>query len=156
VLEADDGSLAAALAGGDRVTVEAADGRVDLGPEDVDLSQETEVGWGMASEGGLTVALGLDVTPELREEGLARDLLRVVQDARKAAGLDISDRIELAVATEGEPARALDRHRAWLGGEALAVGVLDGDPPWQPERTETAELDGTPVRIAIRRAPPLS
>jgi isoleucyl-tRNA synthetase len=153
-LDADDGSLAAALAGGDRVTVEAAGGRVDLGPEDVDLSQETEVGWGMASEGGLTVALGLDVTPELREEGLARDLLRVVQDARKAAGLDISDRIELAVATEGEPARALDRHRAWLAGEALAVEVLDGDPPWQPEHKERAELDGTPVRIAIRRAPP--
>ena len=51
----------------------------------------------MASEGGITVALDLELDDALRREGLARELVRLVQDARKAAGLDVSDRIELGV-----------------------------------------------------------
>jgi isoleucyl-tRNA synthetase len=148
-----DGDLGAALARGERVTVAVGGGGVELGPEDVDLSQETEAGWGVASEGGLTVALDLELTPELRQEGLARDLLRLVQDARKAAGLAVTDRIGLAVTCGGDVATALARHRAWLAGEALAVEVIEGDPSWEPDHREAADLDGEPVQVALRRVP---
>src|SRR5207247_2143376 len=92
-LARDDGTLASRLARDEHVTIEVEGEPITLSPEDVDLVQETKEGWGVASEGGLTVALDLEVTRELRLEGLARELIRFVQDARKAAGLEVSDRI---------------------------------------------------------------
>ena len=94
----DDGTLAGALARGERVTVSLPSGDVDLGSDDVDLAQDVREGWGVASDGGLTVALDLDLDEDLRREGVARELVRVIQDARKDAGLDVSDRIQLGVA----------------------------------------------------------
>ena len=88
------------------MTVDLADGRRSSStPDDVDLTQEVREGWGVASDGGITVALDLELTEELRREGLARELVRRVQDARKAADLDVSDRIELGVASGGSVAR---------------------------------------------------
>jgi isoleucyl-tRNA synthetase len=150
-LERDDGSLAGALAAGEAVAVEAGGDRVRLTPDDVDLAQETRPGWGVASEGGLAVALDLEVTPELRLEGLARDLLRLVQDARKTAGLEVSDRIELALEGRGELERVLEAHGTWLGREALATTLDLGAPQWRPDHSERGELDG-PVEISLRRA----
>ena len=71
-------------------------------------------GWGVASDGGYTVALELEVTPELRLEGLARELVRIAQDARKAAGLDVSDRIVLGIDVDGELAEARDAHARFI------------------------------------------
>jgi isoleucyl-tRNA synthetase len=152
-LSEDDGTAAARLARGKTVNIEAGGEDIVVGPDDVELSQETGSGWGMASEGGVTVALDLDVTPELRREGLARDLVRAVQDARKAAGLEVSDRIELAVDASGETARALEEHRDWVSGEVLAtrieVGPADG---WSDARRDRSTIDGAPVGLAIRPA----
>jgi isoleucyl-tRNA synthetase len=150
-LARDDGSLAAALARGEPVTVPAGEADVELEPDDVDLSQETEAGWGVAGEGGLTVALDLEVTPELRLEGRARDLLRLVQDARKAAGLDVTDRIELAIAGPADIGRVVAEHGQWVAREALATSVEVGDPGWPDAHRETGELDGGPVQIALHR-----
>jgi isoleucyl-tRNA synthetase len=151
-LAKDDGSMAARLARGERITVTVGESPLELGPDDVDLSQETEAGWGVSAEGGLTVALDLEVTPELREEGAARDLLRVVQDARKDAGLAVTDRIDLAVLGSDHVQRLLERHGAWIAAEALAVTLAARDPSWKPDHRTSAHLDGEPVEIALRRA----
>jgi isoleucyl-tRNA synthetase len=150
-LARDDGSIAGVLARGNRVTVRAGQADVELGPDDVDLSQKTEAGWGVAAEGGLTVALDLEVTPELRVEGLARDLLRLVQDARKAAGLEVTDRIELTIGGHQDVERILAAHGAWLAGEALATSVDVGDSGWPDAYRDRGELDDQPVEIALRR-----
>jgi isoleucyl-tRNA synthetase len=151
-LDADDGSLADALASGRAVTVDLPEGPpVDLAPDDVDLVQETLEGWGVVSEGGLTVALELEITPELRREGLARDLVRAIQDARKAAGLQVSDRIELGVTASGEVADALRAHRNDVIGETLAVR-LEEAPVADEAYREEADIEGTPVTITLRRA----
>ena len=147
-LARDDGSLAGVLADGGSVTLETASGPVPLAPGDVDLTQDVLEGWGVASDSGLTVALDLELTPELRREGVARELIRAVQDARKAAGLDVSDRIVLGVATTGPVLDALREHAAAIAGETLAVELVeiaDGDAP-------TVEVGSTPVRLEIRRA----
>jgi isoleucyl-tRNA synthetase len=106
-------------------------------------------GLGVASEGGVTVALELEVTTELRREGVARELVRMIQDARKSAGLEVTDRIELAVETSGEPAEALAAHGVEIAAETLATtvttDVLDGF------RLE-GMLDGTPVIVRLRKA----
>ncbi len=150
-LEQDDGAVAASLARGERVVVQTLSGDVELAPDDVELIQETTGGWGVAAEGGLTVALDLEVTAELALEGIARELVRMVQDARKAAGLQVSDRIELSVAAEGQVGEALRAHREWIAGETLAVAISEG-PMDGTAHEERGDIEGAPVVIGLRKA----
>ncbi|HEV8563560.1 MAG TPA: isoleucine--tRNA ligase [Actinomycetota bacterium] len=142
----DDGTVAAALARGEPITV----GGVELTPDDVDLAQQVREGWGVASEGGITVALELELTTELRREGLARELVRLIQDARKAAGLDVSDRIELGVELPEALAGALDAHGDDVLAETLAVevskGALDGGFRYE------GSIDGVAVAVSVRKS----
>ncbi len=149
-LASDDGSIAAALARGETIPVTFGERSIALVPGDVELVQETRVGWGVASEGGLTVALDVEPTPELRQEGLAREIVRIVQDARKAAGLDVSDRIELTVSSTGEIAEAVEKHAAFIRGETLATSLLLGDVPGA-EHEQEASVDGALVRVGLTK-----
>ena len=148
-LAADDGTLAGRLADGGQVEVAAGEGApVPIGPDDVQLTHDVRSGLGVASEGGVTVALELEITPELRREGLARELVRMIQDARKEAGLQVTDRIVLGVETSGEPAEALAAHGEEIAAETLAAGVatsgVDGS------RLE-GTLEATPVVVSLRK-----
>jgi isoleucyl-tRNA synthetase len=146
----DNGSIAGELASGRSVRVSTSAGEVQLSPEDVDLRQETLEGWGVASEGGVTVALELDLTDELRREGRARELVRLVQDARKAAGLDVSDRIVLGITVQRDLAAALEAHRDEIARETLARSIEPASlAPSIYEQTTV--VDGSEVTIAIRR-----
>ncbi len=84
----------------------------------------------MAGAGAETVALDLELTHELRLLGLLRDIVRVVQDARKSAGLEVTDRIELwwQVGGSPEPAEAITTHAGQLAGEVLAAALHEGAP----------------------------
>jgi len=149
-LAQDDGALAERLADGESVDLPTGDGHaVTIGPSDVDLSHDVRPGYGVATDGVVTVALALEVTPELRREGLARELVRMIQDARKEAGLEVTDRIELAVETSGEPAEALAAHRHEVAAETLATSVATSEV--RGFRLE-ASLEGTPVVVTLRRA----
>jgi isoleucyl-tRNA synthetase len=145
----DDGSLAGRLAAGTAVSVGTSEGDVRLGPDDVDLSQDVREGWGVASDGGVTVALDLHLTDDLRREGLARELIRAVQDARKSAGFEVADRIQLGVTAGAAVGEALSAHRDTVAGETLAVDVIHGEVDGPVVETE---IDGDPVRISVRRA----
>jgi isoleucyl-tRNA synthetase len=105
----------------------------------------------MAAEGGLTVAIELEPTEELRLEGLARELVRLVQDARKGAGLDITDRIELGIQTRGDLARAVAAHRDEIAGETLALSVVEGVVVNADFRQE-ASIEEWAVTISLRKA----
>jgi isoleucyl-tRNA synthetase len=149
-LAADDGATASALARGDAVDLALADGEtVTLQPNDVDLTQEVREGWGVGSEGGVTVALDLEISPALRLEGVARELIRVIQDARKEAGLAVTDRIALGVETDGEIAAALDAHGGVVAGETLATALTSTLDP--AGHRQDAEIEGIPVAISVRR-----
>ncbi|MEW6060105.1 MAG: isoleucine--tRNA ligase [Actinomycetota bacterium] len=151
-LARDDGSLAAALARDERVVIgdSGAADAIELGSGDVDLIQETPEGWGVAAEGGLTVALELKLTDELRLEGLAREIVRVVQDARRAAGLEVSDRIHLGFETSGAPASALHAHREYVSAETLATSLSDVAIP--DAFSQQATIEDSLVVITLRRA----
>jgi isoleucyl-tRNA synthetase len=152
MLARDDGTLSAALAAGQRVDVSIDEGPpVGVGPGDVELERSVREGWGVASDAGVTVALELEITPELRLEGLARDLVRIAQDARKAAGLDVSDRIVLAIETGGAVADALARHRDLVASETLAIELGEAALVDAVYRTD-AEIDGTAVTVSLRPA----
>ncbi len=127
-IAADDASrLAAELAADGRTTVEVEGiGTVDLTADDVIVSERPREGWSVVNEHGETIALDLHLTPELVRAGVARDFVRLVQEARKSAGLDVTDRIRLAWSAEGDSAVALREHATMVGTEVLAVELSEG------------------------------
>jgi len=128
IAAADADALAAALraAGRARVLVDGAE--VEVTADEVLLTETPREGWAVATEAGETVALDLTVTPELRRAGLAREVVRLVQDARKTSGLQVTDRIALSWAADGEVADALREHADLVAGEVLATTFVEGDP----------------------------
>jgi isoleucyl-tRNA synthetase len=129
---ADPASLAHAVAAdGGTVTVEVPSlGSVTLSAADLVVTQTPLEGWGVAAAAGETVALDLTVTGELRAEGYAREAVRLIQDARKSAGLKVSDRITVRwSATDGVVAAALAAHGALIAGEVLAMSFEPAEDP---------------------------
>ena len=102
-----------------------------LSPDELVVTETPRAGWAVASESGLSVALDLEITPELRRAGVARDVVRLLQDGRKRAGLDVSDRIEAwwSAAPGSETARAVSEHAEAIATEVLAVAFTEGRPP---------------------------
>ena len=144
-----DGDLAGRLAAGETVSVAIDDGpAVEITAADVELARETLAGWGVASEGGVTVALELALTPDLEREGFARELVRIVQDARKSADLDVSDRIALGLDGDQEVVAVRDRWASFIAGETLAteLGASVTDPAFETD----ADVDGRSVRVQLR------
>ncbi|MCU1691267.1 MAG: isoleucyl-tRNA synthetase, partial [Frankiales bacterium] len=127
IAASDAAALAAALKEGPAtVTVDGAP--VEVTADEVLVTETPRTGWAVATGSGETVALDLEITPELRRAGLVRDAVRLVQDGRKSSGLDVSDRIELWWAADGELAEALREGSARLAEEVLAVEVVEGEP----------------------------
>ena len=160
---ADAASLAASLHSGGTASVVVDGEPVSLIPDEVIVTQTPRSGWAVASDGGETVALDVTLTPELRREGMAREVVRLVQDARKSDGLNISDRIWLRWRTEDdELAEALTGHGAMISAEVLAVGYgplppADDQPSGgQASRADAYEHvdEGLGLTFWIRRADP--
>jgi isoleucyl-tRNA synthetase len=93
------------------------------------------------------VVLDTAVTPELAAEGLARDVVRVVQQARRAADLNVSDRISLVVEASPAVAEAVERHRDFVAGEVLATSIAVA--PAGESAFEGEVGDGATVRVAV-------
>jgi isoleucyl-tRNA synthetase len=129
ITAADPAGLAAALRTEGEASVVVDGERVPLGADDVIISQTPRAGWTVAADAGETVALETHITDELRREGLAREVIRLIQDARKADGLDVSDRISLWwEAASPELAAALTQHGPLIAGEVLAGEFRAGAP----------------------------
>ncbi|MEX2101751.1 MAG: DUF5915 domain-containing protein, partial [Actinomycetota bacterium] len=145
----DDGTLASILAGGTATEVPARDGPVLLAPGDVDLTQQTREGWGVAADAGLTVALELELDDALRNEGVARELIRIVQDARKATDLQVSDRIAIGVEAGPRLSAALDDYGEVVAAETLATGIEPRALAGAPRHEGMIEEE--PVVVTLRR-----
>ncbi|MER5491880.1 isoleucine--tRNA ligase [Streptomyces sp. NPDC002490] len=128
VAEADAAALSLALREG-TAFVEVDGEKVDLSPEEVIITETPREGWSVASDSGATVALDLEITEELRRAGLARDAIRLIQEARKNSGLDVADRIALRWnATDEQVAGALTEHAGLIADEVLATEFLRAEP----------------------------
>jgi isoleucyl-tRNA synthetase len=149
---ADAGAIAAAVQAGQPVTLDVAGEPLTLEPEALLLDARSPEGYVAVEERGYLVALDTELTAELVREGLARDAVRLVQDARKQAGLDVADRIELWLeATDPVAAAALLEHDAVVRGETLALSLTYGDAP-EDAFALRAELGSGAFGIALRRA----
>jgi isoleucyl-tRNA synthetase len=153
VTAADARELARALRAAGRAAVEVDGSPVELTADEVVITEVPRSGWAVASDGGETLALDLTITPELRRAGLAREAVRLVQEARKASGLDVSDRIALWwTASSDELAAALAEHADVVASEVLATSFVSGEPSGEDAdlpRHGDLELG---LRFALRRA----
>ncbi len=111
---------------GEGIPLEVDGETVVLTPEEVLLEAQAPEGYVAAEEKGYVAALEVRVAEELRLEGLARDLIRHLQDTRKRMGLHVADRIRVGYEAQGPYAEALRRHRDWIAGEILALEFREG------------------------------
>ncbi|NGO71242.1 isoleucine--tRNA ligase [Streptomyces boncukensis] len=142
IAAAEAAELSVALRQG-AATVEVDGAPVALTPEEVIITETPREGWSVASDSGATVALDLEITPELRRAGLARDAIRLIQEARKNSGLDVADRIALRWSSQDpEVARSLAEHASLITEEVLAAsyeeGAPEGDAPFTDEALSLA------------------
>jgi isoleucyl-tRNA synthetase len=153
IAAADAAVLSRSLAAG-TASLLVGDETIELTPDEVFITETPREGWAVASESGATVALDLRLTPELRRAGLARDAIRLIQEARKATGLEVSDRIELRYAASREDtAEALAEHRDLIADEVLATTFGPGEPAWDGKPHEEPDLGLT---FWLRTARPVS
>ena len=148
--EADGSAIAAAVAAGRAFDVDAGGETITFEPEDVLVESTSAEGYSCAEEGGYLVGLDTALNESLEREGLARELVRTVQDARKQAGLDVSDRITLRICGTPEVEAALDAHRDFVMEETLAVGW--GEAGWTPAFSVEHSLGDTQWAIGLARA----
>jgi isoleucyl-tRNA synthetase len=135
--EADGVEIARKKVRGEDIRVLVPSGEITLRSDEVIVETKAEEGFACAEDGGYLVELDTTLTDELLAEGMAREIVRSVQDARKQAGLEVSDRIALCVSGSAGVEAALAAHRDYVMAETLATA-------WQPGRKDvlyTADRD---------------
>ena len=147
---ADGNAIAAAVAAGGTFDVEVADETITFEAEDVLVESTSAEGYACAEEGGYLVGLDTTLTEALEREGLARELVRTVQEARKQAGLEVSDRITLRIDGTPEVEAALDAHRTYVMEETLATGW--GEADWSPAYSAEHTVGFSRWTIALARS----
>jgi isoleucyl-tRNA synthetase len=154
----DPGHVAAALRDGGEVGISVGAREHTLSAQDLLVTMHAPDGYSVEREGAHAVALDLAIDEDLRGEGRAREIVHAVQNARKTAGLQVEDRIELAL--DGDPALldAAQSHRVYLMGETLALELELGEPAAAAEASaaagysEQTEIDALPLTISLRSA----
>jgi isoleucyl-tRNA synthetase len=149
------------LAGGESITIEAAGAAREIDPADLTIVRRASGAAVVQEDAGYGVALDPTVTPALRSEGFAREVISRLQRLRKEARLDVSDRIVAMVSGEGEIEDAVRTHRDRIAEETLAVQLTVGDETAAPFRDsddgsmwtamQTVDVDGRSIRLALRK-----
>ncbi|HKG39964.1 MAG TPA: class I tRNA ligase family protein, partial [Conexibacter sp.] len=142
----DPAHVAMALRDGGRVAISVDGHDHELGPDDLTLAMRPLEGYQLEREGSHAVALDLQLDDELRREGLAREVVHAVQNARKGAGLQVEDRIQLALGGDAELLAAARDHQAYLAQETLAVSVAFNGAGGGTDAT----IDGRPLQVEVK------
>jgi isoleucyl-tRNA synthetase len=120
----------------------------DVLPEEVEVKALAKEGFAVAEEGAYVAALVTELTPELVQEGLAREFVRRVQDLRKTADLDVADRIELFVKASAGLKSAVEAHKDYITAETLTSNLVFGSPPAGAATVEDG-FDGEKVTVGL-------
>ena len=146
---ADGRAIAAAVSDGRPFEVMVGNETLAFEPRDVLVESTSAQGYACAEESGYLVGLDTTLTESLVQEGLARELVRTVQEARKQAGLDVSDRIALSIDGSPNIVAALDQHRDYVMEETLATRLRESD--WSPASSTEHALGEDRWTIGLAR-----
>jgi isoleucyl-tRNA synthetase len=149
---ADGAALARDLQAGNPVNLAAPSGTITIEPGDVVVQLQAAEGWAGVADRGTQVAVDTRITNELAREGMARDVVRQVQELRKRSELAMEDRIVLHLGTESEALKAaIKDHQPYIGAETLtarwATQPLDGEA-----HQAKVTVDGQPLTIELKKA----
>ena len=113
---------------------------------DVEIISEDMPGWTVANEGSLTVALDINITPELKKEFIAREVIKRIQTIRKESGFNITDRINVTITDADAITDAIDTHRQFICSQVLANSITTGGADGQE-----IEIDGVKAQIKVEK-----
>jgi isoleucyl-tRNA synthetase len=147
--EADGAAVAGKVTRGENVTISIPSGEISLTGEDLLIETSSAEGYACGADAGYLTALDTSLTEELIREGIARELIRTVQESRKQAGLEVSDRIVLGVSGSAGVEAALGEHRDYLMSETLATEWQVGQK--NPRFLEKRTLDDEEWTIEIEK-----
>jgi isoleucyl-tRNA synthetase len=145
-----DGALLENLSGGEpaRITVDGEP--VELAPEDVVIQRVPREGLIVAAEGALIVAIETKLSDDLMDEGLAREFVSRIQNMRKTAGLEVTQRIHLTYCAEDDVSDAVEAHAEYIQRETLALSLARSEIC--PEGAQPSDLNGRPCAIRLTPA----
>ncbi len=121
-------------------------------PEDVEILTEDMPGWLVSNNGILTIALDIELTDELIEEGIARELINRIQNLRKSSGLEITDRIAITLEDKPEIHNAVLHCADYIKSQVLATELRLSTFDFEQSGLSTLEMDGYNINIAIQKA----
>jgi isoleucyl-tRNA synthetase len=148
---ADPAALAERVQAGQPFELACPGGPVMLEPADLVVVPKAPGGWAGAADRGTQVLVDARITEELKHEGMARDVVRQVQELRKQSGLEMEDRIALHLGTESTALRqAIEAHRAYIGNETLATQWA-AQPLGDGAHQANVKVDGQPLMIELRK-----
>jgi len=147
----DQLALASTFQAGENVMLEADGETYAIAPEDVEVRSTPRAGFSVAQDGGYLVAVTTELTPELEQEGNARELVRRVQQLRKDAGLEISDRITLYVSASPVTSDLLAKHGAYVQDETLTTELVQNGVPETVEQVAFV-LGDADVTVGLAKA----
>ena len=151
ILKLDPMTAGRSLLAGENIEVEL-DGTVySIQPDEVEVRANAHSGYTVATDAANIAALVTDLTPELVKEGLAREFVRHVQDLRKTAGLEISDRIEVRYQADPLLAEAVRDNAEYAAGETLALSLTEAPVPADWAQV-TDEFDNVKVTVGLQKA----
>jgi isoleucyl-tRNA synthetase len=149
---ADPAELADKLQNGQTVTLACPGGPVEVEPADVTIQLSAPEGWAGVADRGTQVSVDARLTEELKREGMARDVIRQVQDLRKKSGLEMEDRIRLHLGTESKVLQqAIQAHQAYIAAETLAVEWSAQPLAGEGVHQTSVKVDGHPLLIQLRK-----
>ncbi len=132
-----------------QISLSLADGDALIERSDVEIVSEDMPGWTVANEGALTVALDLTITPQLRAEGLARELVKRIQAQRKESGFEITDRVCVTVAAGSPLDEAVEGFRDYIAAQVLADSVtLSAE---KPAGATTFDFDDFKAEVSVTK-----
>ena len=152
----DPGHVAGVLREGGEIGISVGGREHSLSGDDLLLSMNAPEGYSVEREGAHAVALDLTIDEDLLREGRSREIVHAVQNARKSAGLQVEDRIMLAIDGDRSLMDAASAHREHIARETLAVDMRIGDGAQDeakgPAHSEQAEVEGLLLGINLSRA----
>jgi isoleucyl-tRNA synthetase len=131
-----------------KYTLPVGDEMFDLLLADVEISSEDIPGWLVASQGNITVALDINITDELRNEGNARELVNRIQNLRKDKDFNVTDRIKVQVESQVEIDNAIVNFKDYICTEVLAESLSLAD---NLSNADTVEVNGIELKVLIEK-----
>jgi isoleucyl-tRNA synthetase len=141
-------AAASRLIQGDPITVEVEGEAYLIESDEVEVRIEAQEGFAAAAEGAYLVALDTTLTPELQQEGLAREFVRRVQDLRKKSGFQVDDRIRLYFQASEEMREAIAEYEQYIKDETLSLSMEEAAIPDHSSRQEY-KLDQEHLTVGI-------